>query len=440
MGINTNNSSGATLTVNGTIFATGFSGDGSGLTHIGASGDYSTVGGGQDNIASNWYSTVGGGLLGTASGDLSTVGGGQDNIASGSASTVAGGVIGTASGSYSTVGGGLGNMATLANSTVGGGWHNTASGQTGNATATVGGGAYNTASGDWSTVGGGESNQATNTYTTVPGGENNIAGGQYSFAAGFQAQALHQGAFVWADSQNATFSSTANDQFLIRAQGGVGIGTASPQQTLSLNGGLNIDQAVANTGTIANCLTFGSLSGEGIGSQRTSGANQYDLVFYTASNARITIVNNGNVGIGNSSPGHLLTVGNLASPAYCDGNQWYPASDRNMKSGFEAISPREVLQKVAGLPITRWHYTNDVSTSHLGPMAQDFYAAFGVGPDDKHISTLDESSVALAAIQGLNQKVEEKDAEIQTLKQRNDSLAQRLNELEAVVRTLAEKE
>jgi hypothetical protein len=89
------------------------------------------------------------------------------------------------------------------------------------------------------------------------------------------------------------------------------------------------------------------------------------------------------------------------------------------------------------MPITRWHYTNDVATPHLGPMAQDFYAAFSVGMDDRHIATVDEEGVALAAIQGLNQKLEGKDAEIQTLKQQNDLLAERLNELEAVVKQLA---
>ena len=67
-------------------------------------------------------------------------------------------------------------------------------------------------------------------------------------------------------------------------------------------------------------------------------------------------------------------------------------------------------------------------------MAQDFYAAFGIGPDDKHITTVDEGGVALAAIQGLNQKVEEKDAEIQKLKQQNESLERRLSELEASVK------
>ena len=85
-----------------------------------------------------------------------------------------------------------------------------------------------------------------------------------------------------------------------------------------------------------------------------------------------------------------------------------------MKAGFAPVDAREVLARVAALPITRWHYTNDVATSHVGPMAQDFYAAFAVGPDDKHITTIDESGVALAAIQGLNEKLEERLLEKET--------------------------
>jgi hypothetical protein len=75
-----------------------------------------------------------------------------------------------------------------------------------------------------------------------------------------------------------------------------------------------------------------------------------------------------------------------------------------------------VLAKVAALPLSRWSYTNDIHTVHIGPMAQDFHSAFNVGSDDKHISMVDADGVALAAIQGLNQKLEEKDAEIQELK------------------------
>ena len=66
----------------------------------------------------------------------------------------------------------------------------------------------------------------------LPGGQNNTASGEFSFAAGQQAQAVNQGAFVWADSQNATFASTANDQFSVRAQGGVVFATSGTGMTI----------------------------------------------------------------------------------------------------------------------------------------------------------------------------------------------------------------
>lgn len=104
--------------------------------------------------------------------------------------------------------------------------------------ATVGGGTSNTAAGTMSTVSGGSANVASGNLSVVPGGAFNQAGGDYSFAAGRRGKVRDaatvgdadgdQGTFVWADSQNADFVSTAANQFLIRAAGGVGIGTAMP--------------------------------------------------------------------------------------------------------------------------------------------------------------------------------------------------------------------
>ena len=112
-------------------------------------------------------------------------------------------------------------------------------------------------------------------------------------------------------------------------------------------------------------------------------------------------------------------------------------SDRNAKQGFMPVNARSVLDKVAALPISEWKFKTDPATPHLGPMAQDFYAAFGLGEDDRHINTMDEEGVALAAIQGLNQRLNEKEGEIQTLKQQNDALGARLHELEAAIKSLA---
>jgi hypothetical protein len=79
-----------------------------------------------------------------------------------------------------------------------------------------------------------------------------------------------------------------------------------------------------------------------------------------------------------------------------------PDSDRNLKRDFAAVDAAAVLKKVIGMPITTWSYTfEDPSVRHIGPMAQDFKAAFEVGATDKAIFKVDADGVALAAIQAL---------------------------------------
>jgi outer membrane murein-binding lipoprotein Lpp len=123
----------------------------------------------------------------------------------------------------------------------------------------------------------------------------------------------------------------------------------------------------------------------------------------------------------------VQTATYLAGTVYANGVALI--SDLNAKENFTAVNAKEVLAKVTALPVTEWNYKSDrKDVQHLGPMAQDFQAAFGLdGADDKHISVVDEGGVALAAIQGLNQKVEQKDAEIQDLKARLQKLEDLLN-------------
>jgi hypothetical protein len=109
------------------------------------------------------------------------------------------------------------------------------------------------------------------------------------------------------------------------------------------------------------------------------------------------------------------------------GGSWTSLSDRNAKESFEPVNTQAVLDKVAAMPLTTWKYkSQDASIRHIGPMAQDFKAAFAVGESDTGITTIDADGVALAAIQGLNRKLNEKDAEIQALKRRLEALEQRL--------------
>jgi hypothetical protein len=99
-------------------------------------------------------------------------------------------------------------------------------------------------------------------------------------------------------------------------------------------------------------------------------------------------------------------------------------SDRNKKENFTAVSPSEVLEKVAALPITTWSYKGDQNVTHMGPMAQDFRAAFGLGQNDTTIGTVDADGVALAAIQGLNQVVQDQQKQIDALKSELDKARQ----------------
>jgi hypothetical protein len=127
-------------------------------------------------------------------------------------------------------------------------------------------------------------------------------------------------------------------------------------------------------------------------------------------------------------------------------------SDVNMKTSLMPVDPHDTLEKVAQLPVTTWSFKDDPSGSnHLGPSAQDFYQTFDVGHDDRHIAPLDAAGVALAAIQGLNTKLETTDsvrqrhdedlaaenavlaARLEDVEKQNQELADRLAELERLL-------
>lgn len=247
-----------------------------------AASDFTAVGGGENNEAPGEGAAIGGGRNNIASGDLSVIAGGggptpsTGNAASGSYSGVVGGLDNEASGSHAFLGGGRHNIVSGNSSFVGGGQNNTCSsglgavcggannnnsssygfigGGSGNTAdglqrATVCGGGNNRAGGWYSVVSGGASDTALGTGSMVPGGGYNLAFGDFSLAAGFRAKAWYHGSFVWADSNDADFASTAPNQFLIRARGGVGINNNAPNATLHLlNGGVYVSGSTADAG------------------------------------------------------------------------------------------------------------------------------------------------------------------------------------------------
>ena len=312
-----------------------------------AAGDTSTIGGGYLNIASGASSFIGGGNQNQATNFADTVSGGFLNNANGGTSFVGGGYQNNASGFRAAIAGGMGNSATGDTSFIGAGNNNTA-----RTNSFIGAGYANMAAQN-SVVGGGNGNTASGQYSVVPGGYSNAAANNFSFAAGRRAKANHQGAFVWGDSTDADVSSTTNNQFVVRASGGV--------------------------------------------------------ILYSDPT---------------SAYGVYLPPG---------GGSFSSLSDRNAKTNVLLVNARDVLDQLVAIPIATWNYRSQSdSVHHMGPMAQDFAAAFGLGEDARHISTVDADGVALAAIQGLNQKLQEE------LKKRDADNAELKARLEVMERRIAQ--
>ena len=114
-----------------------------------------------------------------------------------------------------------------------------------------------------------------------------------------------------------------------------------------------------------------------------------------------------------STTGNLTITGTLTQ-----------GSDRNIKEHITPVDPSSVLEKVAALPTSEWSYIGDDGVRHLGPMSQDFKAAFNLGATDKGIAAVDADGVALTAIKALK-------TEMDALKKENEALRQRLQQLEA---------
>lgn len=300
--------------------------------------------------------------------DYGTVGGGRGNRAgaSGAATallaTVGGGETNTASGENATVGGGLSNDATVSGTTVGGGKFNEAEG----VGATVGGGVNNTvlSGSDYASIGGGRLNDASGTYATVPGGLANEAGGESAFAAGQYAAAEDDNAFVWNDGSGATDGSgSQTDQF----------SSSTSDSTSSVVGSSTVN--VKTTGGIR--------------------------IITTGDNSAVTWIPGGSAG-------------------------WSSNSSRGEKTNIEPVDPQAVLDGVTELDVSTWEYAHrdggGQGMRHMGPMAEEFHAAFDVGASDTGINSINADGVAFAAIQGLTQKLEEKDDRIETQTERIDDL------------------
>lgn len=220
--------------------------------------------------------------------------------------------------------------------------------------ATVAGGDFNNASDDYSTVGGGTSNEANGLSSTVAGGDTNIANGDSSTVPGGK-------------------SNTAQGNFSLAAGR-----RAKANHDGAFVWGDSTDLDIASTG--ANQFVARAAGG---------------VTFY--SNAAASL-------------GVRLAPGS---------GSWSAASDRAAKANFIPADGRAVLESLSRVPISTWNYiAQDSKVRHIGPTAQDFYAAFGVGEDERHISAVDADGVGLAAIQTLYSMARDKNSQIAALEAR----------------------
>lgn len=152
---------------------------------------------------------------------------------------------------------------------------------------------------------------------------------------------------------------------------------------------------------------------------RKGGTIKGNVTINHASALRVELTSDGDGYLHNSlgigvTAAHKIDV---AGGAYCDGTDWVNASDANAKENFQKVNGVELLDQIADLEISKWNYRGDEGSLHIGPTAQDFQKAFGVGSDGKSISTIDPSGIALAAIKELYAQLKKKDQEVEGLRQ-----------------------
>ncbi len=263
-----------------------------------------------------------------------------------------------------------GNQVNATFGTVGGGVDNIASGFS----STIAGGNSNTAGGESSTVTGGFSNAATGLRSTVAGGDTNTASGQWSTVAG-GASNTAGGIASFAAGFNA---NTTDDYSFVWGDG---------------------TQAANSTGK----KSFSVLATGGIGLY--PGGATVGIVWGSGWSCRVS-----------------------------SGSNWACSSDRHLKENFQTLDLRDVLRRVVAMPVMSWTVIGHPDRRHIGPVAQDFHATFGLGDpkDDTHIDIGDSRGVALAAIQGLNAKVEEQALAIGEQQREIGELSERVQKAETL--------
>jgi hypothetical protein len=417
-----------------------------------ATGTASTVGGGDNNDATGNYSTIGGGINNGASGASSTICGGGANAAAGEYSTIAGGVGSTADGYASTVGGGYDNWATANYSTVCGGYSNWMVGDPDeNEYSFIGGGSANVINPTGAleltsdTICGGNDNSISASYGVIGGGQGNdledgaswgvIGGGAYNTVDNWNASVLGG----WANDANGQYTAIGGGEHnttCSSCEGGAIAGGAANDITAGTHAA--IGGGYDNTVSGSNATVPGGHSNTASGDyafaagRRAKATAQGCFVWADSTNSDYTCSTTNEFRA--RATGGFLFSADTTGTVKCTltaGAGWACTSDINSKTDFAHPEPSEVLERLMMVKIPTWQYNSPGGSGerHIGPIAQDFAAAFDLGGDGTMINPMDMGGVAMAASQALAQKADAQAVHISSLEAEVATQRQEMAEL-----------
>jgi len=320
------------------------------------------------------------------------------------AGTTASGIASTAMGSFTTA---SGNTSTaMGSGTTASGDVSTAlgSGTTASGPRATAMGDRTTASGDRSTAMGvattasGDLSTAMGLSTTASG-DVSTAMGEFTSASGPASTAMGDHTTASGPSSTALGASTVAS--------GVA-STALGNHTLASGISSTAMGELASTNGKSGAFVYGDASTFFLGTLR--------LVQPTADNQFVVRADGGTFFYSNSD----LTAG--VSLAHGDGS-WASVSDVHRKENFRDVDGEGVLGRISQLQIREWNYkAQDPSVRHIGPTAQDFRAAFGLGESDTTISTVDADGVSLLAVKALERRTREQAREVESLRAELEAL------------------
>lgn len=224
----------------------------------------------------------------------------------------------------------------------------------------------------------------------------------------------------------------------ITPEGDVGLGTPAPQSQLHVRG---TDPGVASTKLLVENANSGAGTQRELFELRNRGGVSFIFEDTTvperwsfASFVHSFIINNqanGGVEYNFGPSGNLVISGNLTA------NGVFYSSSRVLKDGFQAVDGREVLARLAAVPVSEWRYRSDPAASrHIGPVAEDFHSAFGFGVAGAGLNLGDVAGVTIAAVQGLWEELQDQKASAKEQEKTLAELHQMLREQRQLIEEL----